>query len=366
VQHDDAWLSPVSATLHLQFADFRIDVETNSLRLASRLQSYFRAHLAREPRASDAQLRAIVGNPEYDGAFMQVWSRPSAPGRVPKESYQDAGGVRQILKNRTGVLITLSDDRVSISGDLEAHANQVINLVGTLFGLSLLDRGYVMVHASAVVDAGSGQALVFLGNSGSGKSSLALQLIERGGYDFLSNDRVLMRSEGDGVRIFGLPKKPRVNPGTLLSSAALSRLVPRPRRRIYEQLPRDELWRLEEKTDVDVERELGARTHLTAPLGVVYSLEWRVGGHGLDQRELDADAALDALQATAKDFGPYDLSAAGRDQSIEFRRIASRARFIGVSGKADPAGFAELLAGGAQDIHRPLARGGSSSPPGRS
>ncbi|MGT4071513.1 UNVERIFIED_CONTAM: hypothetical protein I5919_22315, partial [Aeromonas hydrophila] len=91
-------------------------------------------------------------------------------------------------------------------------------------------------HASAVVDAEDGRALVFLGNSGSGKSSLALQLIERGGYEFLSNDRVLMRADRHGVLVAGLPKKPRVNPGTLLASASLSRLLPRPRRRAYEQL----------------------------------------------------------------------------------------------------------------------------------
>jgi HprK-related kinase B len=344
VQHDDARLSPVSAMLQLHFADFRLDVETNSLRLAARLQSYFQAYLAHEPRACDAHFQAIVGKPDFDASLMQIWSKSPSSGRTPKESYHDTAGLRTILKNRTGVLITLSEDGTSIIGDLEEHANQVVNLIGTLFGLSLLARGYVMVHASAVVDAATGQALVFLGNSGSGKSSVALQLIERGGYDFLSNDRVLMRSRPDGVRVFGLPKKPRVNPGTLLASASLSRLVPRPRRRIYEQLPRDELWRLEEKTDVDVEQELGARTRLTAPLGRMYSLEWRPGGDGLAQRELDAADAFAALQATSKDFGPYDLGGAGRDPSIEFRRIASRARFIGVSGKADPAGFAELLA----------------------
>ncbi len=340
-KHPERW--PVSAMLQLEFADFRIDVETNSLRLASKLHSYFSDYVATERKPAAARLQAINGPTRYDDAKMAIWSRPSTPNRVPKESFYDSGGTRRILKNRTGVLISLSEAGASITGPLEENANQVVNLIGTLFGLSLLDKGYVMVHASAIVDA-NGEAIVFLGNSGSGKSSLALQLIEHGGYEFLSNDRVLMRVQKDHIVVAGLPKKPRVNPGTLLASASLSRLVPQPRRQAYEALPREELWQLEEKTDVDVQQHLGARSHLQAPLGRVYSLEWRPGGSGLEQRSLDAEAALTALQVTAKDFGPYDLRGSERDARREYGRIARRAPFIGVTGRADPQGFAKRLA----------------------
>jgi HprK-related kinase B len=331
---------PVSVTLQLQFADFRIDVETNSLRLAGKLQSYFSGYLAVERKTAGARLRAIVGPAEYDDAKMEIWSRASTPNRLPKESFYDAGGTRRILKNRTGVLITVSEAGATITGELDEHSNQVINLIGTMFGLSLLDKRYVMVHASAIVDA-NGEALVFLGNSGSGKSSLALQLIERGGFEYLSNDRVLMRVQKDEILVAGLPKKPRVNPGTLLASESLSRLVPRPRRRAYARLAREELWKLEEKTDVDVQQDLGARSRLQAPLGRIYSLEWRPGGSGLEQRQLDADDALTALLTTAKDFGPYDLHGAERRPQRTYSRIARLATCIGVTGRADPPGFAK-------------------------
>src|ERR1700674_4096105 len=98
---------PVSATLRLQFADYRIDVETNSLRLAARLQSYFSGYLAMQATPADSLLQAIVGVPDHDASKMRVWSRASTPNRVPKESYHDVAGVRHILKNRTGVLISL-------------------------------------------------------------------------------------------------------------------------------------------------------------------------------------------------------------------------------------------------------------------
>ena len=43
-KHPERW--PVSAMLHLEFAGFRIDVETNSLRLANKLHSYFSDYVA--------------------------------------------------------------------------------------------------------------------------------------------------------------------------------------------------------------------------------------------------------------------------------------------------------------------------------
>ena len=334
----------VSARLRLRFVDYRIDVETNSLRLAAKLQTYFKDSLAESGATPpDRRLRAVVGAAEFDASRLSVWSRASSPNRTPKESYYDDGGARYILKNRTGVLITLAEHEATIAGPLEENTNQVVNLIGTMFGLSLLARGYVMVHASAVKSAGSDDALIFLGNSGSGKSSLALQMIERGGYDYVSNDRVLMREEGGTVHIVGLPKKPRVNPGTLLASRSLSQLVSRPRRRAYEQLAPEELWKLEEKTDIDVESTLGARTRLGATLAHAYSLEWRPGGEGLTRRLLSDADAIAAMQTTAKDFGPYDLGA-GRDMTPGFARVAACVPFTGVGGKADPKGFAKLLA----------------------
>ena len=189
-----------------------------------------------------------------------------------------------------------------------------------------------------------GDAIVFLGNSGSGKSSLALQLIEHGGYEFLSNDRVLMRAQKDRIVRRRTAEEAAREPGHAAGQRVASRLVPRPRRQVYEQLPREELWQLEEKTDVDVQEHLGARSHLQAPLGRIYSLEWRPGGSGLEQRDLDPEAALAALHVTAKDFGPYDLRGVERDAPRQYGRIARVARFIGVTGRADPQGFAKRFA----------------------
>lgn len=334
---------PVTARIELRFLACTVAVETDSLRLAARLESYFAPYLSPGGAPADVELRALAETPVYDAARMRPW-RPSPGRRLKERSYDTEDGVRFILKDRTGMLIVLGGAEKRIAGDVEAHANQVINLIGTLFGLSLLDQGYVMVHASAVVGRRDRRALVFLGNSGSGKSSVALRLVERGGFDFLSNDRVLMRAGAVDVDAAGLPKQPRVNPGTLLASKALARLLPRARRRLYSALPPAELWQYEEKTDVDVERDLGARSLLSATLGRIYALQWRADDEGLGERALDPDAAVAALLGTAKDFGPYDLRAPRPAPADAFRRIAGLVPVIAVSGRRDPAVLADAIA----------------------
>lgn len=337
--------SPVVASLRLQFLSYRIDVHTNSLRLATKIRSYFADYLAPEDAVPATEhLSAVVGETEYDASRLEVWSRASSPNRTPKESFYDDAGRRYILKNRTGVLIILAGDDSMIAGDLEGNANQVVNLIGTLFGLSLMRSGYVMLHASAVVVKGSNDGVIFLGNSGSGKSSVALQLIERGPYEYVSNDRVLLRATDGGVEMVGLPKKPRVNPGTLLASKRLAGLVPADKRRAYERLEPADLWSLEDKHDVDVGESFGARTRLVARLTQAYSLEWRPSGAGFESRQLDAEGAIAAMRVTAKDFGPYETAAAASDSTAEFERIAARVPFTAIAGKAAPIDFATMLA----------------------
>jgi HprK-related kinase B len=327
------------ATLHLKFLDFRLRLETNSFRAAGRLQRYFAPFLAPPPRTEGAVLRAIEGTAVFDESRLKNWTRSGT--REPKESYFDRGSSRHILKNRTGMFITLSDGGASIVGDVDRHLNQVVNLANTLFGLYLFDRGYAMVHASAVARSGSDDVTIFMGNSGSGKSSLALYVIERGGFDYISNDRVLLKATRDCIHVVGLPKKPRVNPGTLLGSANLSRLLRPSKRGRYARMAPEELWTVEDKHDVDVTRSLGATERLDGYLSRCYLLDWRPTEHGRHTEILDAPAALNAFRAVRKDFGPFDTRASERDSEAEFSRIARRVAVSRVTGKADPAAFSK-------------------------
>ncbi|HXH28156.1 MAG TPA: hypothetical protein VNL37_03870 [Candidatus Polarisedimenticolia bacterium] len=61
----------------------------------------------------------------------------------------------------------------------------------------------VLVHACGLSIDGRG--LLFLGTSGAGKSTTARLYRERGGATILSDDRIAIRREGDGFRIYGTP-----------------------------------------------------------------------------------------------------------------------------------------------------------------
>jgi HprK-related kinase B len=326
--------------LHLKFLDFPLTIETNSLRAATRLERYFRPFLAAPGRRKSARLRAVRGTPEYDASKLRVWTSSGKPAREPKESYYDRGAVRHILKNRTGMFITLAEHEASIVGDIDRHLNQVVNLANTLFGLSLVDKGYAMVHASAVARRDSDEVAIFMGNSGSGKSSLALYVIERGGYDYISNDRVLLKTHRSGVHVVGLPKKPRVNPGTLLGSSRLSRLLRPKKRGRYAKMAQADLWSVEDKHDVDVGRALGVAERLDGQLSACYALDWRPGDRGRNIVPLDDVEAFSALRVVAKDFGAFDVKRERRNTDMEYRRLARAMSISRVTGEAAPAAFA--------------------------
>ena len=72
----------------------------------------------------------------------------------------------------------------------------MINLLGHGRGLE--------VHGCGVID-GSDEAYLFVGQSGAGKSTMARLWLAEPGAVILSDDRVVLRSEMDGVWMYGTP-----------------------------------------------------------------------------------------------------------------------------------------------------------------
>jgi hypothetical protein len=66
-----------------------------------------------------------------------------------------------------------------------------------------LGRG-VEMHACGVQDA-DGRGLLFLGHSGAGKSTIAALWRERPGVTILSDDRIILREDADGIWMYGTP-----------------------------------------------------------------------------------------------------------------------------------------------------------------
>ena len=70
----------------------------------------------------------------------------------------------------------------------------------------LARRRGTIVHACGVLLPGDPRrGWLFVGKSGAGKSTLSRLWREAGGAEILSDDRVIVRPDGDGFRIFGTP-----------------------------------------------------------------------------------------------------------------------------------------------------------------
>lgn len=100
-------------------------------------------------------------------------------------------------------------------------------LLGPVLALLLWQRGYLVLHASAV-EIGE-EAVAFVGGCGWGKSTLAAGLHSRG-YNLLADDVVAVHMDGQRNRVFpGFPRMklwPDVAAGLGYSLEALPRIYP--------------------------------------------------------------------------------------------------------------------------------------------
>jgi HprK-related kinase B len=333
-------LATPATSLELRFEGFTLALRCGDPRLTDRVAAYFRPFLPDEAPAAgrvDVYLRATTDGVRGDADIVfSPW------GSSGKESFAERDGHRLVRKDRTGVLTSIDGARWSIDGDLHQHFSQLINLIGTAYGTWLLDRGSAMIHASAVVR--DGRALAIAGDSGLGKSSVAVRLLERG-FDFLTNDRLIVEPAHQGVVAHGLPKLPRVNPGTLLAGTRTRLLLDDGSRARYDHLSKEELWGLEEKRDLDVQASLGRRWLLSAPLSAVFILAWRSTGDGLDLHRLRSDQALQALRSASKTFGAFDRRLSARTD-LALEELARTVPVFRASGVIDPTGLADGIASG--------------------
>lgn len=75
-------------------------------------------------------------------------------------------------------------------------------LTGVFMSVLLRQRGYLVLHASAVVK--DGQAVAFMGESGWGKSTIA-EYLHQQGYDLLTDDVLVLDIPKDGEGVSVLP-----------------------------------------------------------------------------------------------------------------------------------------------------------------
>ncbi|MEM1110635.1 MAG: HprK-related kinase B [Pseudomonadota bacterium] len=318
------------ASLFLDLGGYTIAIGSNSDLLLQRLGDYF-AEIVCRPEAPDIVVEALEGPPlglPYD---FSDWRRD--PGKVGrKDSFYDLPGARLIRKVRTGMVFLQSQDFRIASGPCLANDNQVINFVINQYMTWLQQQEWLICHAAAL---GSERGtLALAGLSGGGKSTLMLRAMEQSGTTFISNDRLFLKREGSGdIEARGVPKMPRINPGTIVNNPRLWPLVSDEQRAGWAALPPDQLWPLEEKYDAPIAPLFGQqRSAAAGRLLALLILNWRWD----DPKETRlAPVSLaerpDLLPAIMKSPGPFYQLANGsfHDQMIS----------------PDPGAYLDLLSG---------------------
>ena len=294
----------------LQLMDYRLAIRSNSERFLQCMQRYFSHVLA----ASGDDVRAEVIAIERDIVNTSVefvdWKRePGKTGR--KDAIYDFPAGRLVRKVRTGMLFLQSDRDLIVAGPCLEYDNQVINFINSQFLNWLQNDGYLLCHAAALSRNGHGLAIA--GLSGGGKSTLMLNLMDDAATAFVSNDRLLVRRQGETTHAVGIPKLPRINPGTIVHNPRLFPLIDENSREQLLQLDKKELWKLEQKYDANINELYGpGRIQHETGLYRFLVLNWQ---HDTDKElqvnRVDLSQRSDLLSAIMKPSGPFYMDTAG-------------------------------------------------------
>jgi len=289
--------------LYLGLGKCTLRLRSNSQALLETLTDYF-SHVVTDARSADISVVAIERDAPELGLEFTDWKREAGKsGR--KDAYVDLPAGRLIHKVRTGMLFLQSKSHIIAAGPCLANDNQVINFINAQYMNWLQHRGGLICHAAGLVSGG--RCLGIAGFSGGGKSTLMLHLLDHGQTAYLTNDRLFILHESGTTQAVGIPKLPRINPGTIVNNPTLHDLIPDERRAALLQLPPQELWELEEKFDVLVDRVYGpGRIVAEAPLAAFLVLNWRRDDdEPLTVDEVNLSQRRDLLGAIMKSPGPF-------------------------------------------------------------
>jgi len=298
-----------SDPVFLTVGGFVVEVRCTSDALLAELLRYFQ-HVICAPAAPDMTVY-VQGEAELPFTVDYTdWARePGKTGR--KDAICDLDNGRLVLKIRTGVQFLQAPDWAIAFGPTEAHPNQVINFVNTQILNRFQRDGWVACHAAAVRTAEKGLAIS--GLSGGGKSTTMLRLMEIAGTQYVTNDRLLVRSADSHTQALGIPKLPRINPGTIVTNARLVGIIDEEREEELRNMEPDELWHLEEKYDLFIDDIYGpGRISHDAELTDFWVLNWsRDSASPTEVKETELKDRPDLLSAITKSPGPFFQAADG-------------------------------------------------------
>jgi HprK-related kinase B len=296
--------------LCLDIGGFGVHFRSNSAALLEQLSNYFADLVVAGAPPADIRIAALEAEPPRFPLEYRDWPRERGKAGK-KERYADAPDGRVVFKMRSGMQFLLARDELFAVGPCSKHPNQIVNFIISQYLDRRLEEGWALCHAAAVAWKGCGIGIA--ARAGAGKSTLALHLISTG-LSFVSNDRSLIRATGTCTELAGVPKMPRVNPGTLLHNPDLAGILPPARREQLQRMDPGELWQLEEKYDVMVRDVYGrGRCLYHAPLRAWVVLNWsRTADEPARFASVELGTRRDLLGLIMKSPGVFHRDAGGR------------------------------------------------------
>ena len=228
----------------------------------------FRVHSACDPRLLAVLTRTVAGattaeTEGFAGAFYQT-------GHLQDVHWWTTG--RGHGAHRAAIGTVDGVDWVVLSSDVNSGRRNGVRLVRELVRRELLRRGAIAIHGSYAYVRG--QAVIFSGPSGAGKTTLAIAAARSGGL-FIAGDRTYVCQCEHSLRAVGFPTVARIGFGTideyglvpLLERAALQReQVAKVGTRIEDEVKEFGALNKLELNQLELEVLLSAPTAAAAPL----------------------------------------------------------------------------------------------------
>ena len=308
---------PIVDTLKLSFDGDRIDVHANSHELVAKLRHYYRDFLGESGQAIIMVTALEIAEPVLP---VSLEAKEPEPGKTRiKEEYADLADGRVVRKLLTGMAFVFGGQDNLAMGPCLANDNQVVNFINNRYIEHVIKAGALLFHASGVALGGRG--LTMAGFAGAGKSTLALEIM-RQGVDFVSNDRMMVGRENGCLIMNGIPKMPRINPGTVLNNPSLHAVMTDEDRARFAALPPAQLWDLEHKYDAFIDECFGpGKFKLKAEMAALVVLHWRRDGSPLRMEQVNLGLRRDLMAAFMKDVGLF-FELDGPAQGLDFSQEA--------------------------------------------
>ncbi len=291
----------------LALSDCHVTVYSNTAILVTELQYYFRSYpqgAEAEAQNSNMEIYLLESSEPAPDYPWKDWAREAGKsGR--KDSHIDIHQGRLLHKVRTGMTFFQSNSSKIALGPCLKNINQIVNFINNQYMNYLQQQAHVICHAAAVSINGKGTAVAAF--SGGGKSTLMLKLMDHIDAKFISNDRLFLKAEGEEVTARGVPKLPRINPGTILNNPKLLSIIDSEEQERLNNLPKAVLWDLEQKYDVMIDDVYGDnKVHLDTKLDTVLLLNWDRNNPEKPQlKKINPADNIELISAIMKSPGPF-------------------------------------------------------------